>query len=85
MSREAGIDAPGALHHLIIRGIERGNIFLYDYDRLSFVSRLSELVPETKTDCFAWAILENHVHFLFSIGPAPVSVLMSRHFTGFAG
>ncbi len=27
MPRKSGIDAPGALHHIIARGIERKNIF----------------------------------------------------------
>ena len=85
MPRKSRIDAPGALHHVIIRGIERRKIFRSDDDRLNFVNRLSELVPETKTDCFAWAMLENHVHFLFRTGSVPVSVLMSRLLTGYAG
>jgi len=63
MPRKARIDAPGALHHVIIRGIERRKIFRSDYDRENFITRLSELIPETKTDCFAWALLPNHGHF----------------------
>ena len=61
MPRKARIDAPGALHHIIIRGIERKKIFRSDYDRKNFVKRLSELIPETNTDCFAWALIPNHV------------------------
>jgi hypothetical protein len=30
MTRQAGINVPGALHHIICRGIERGQIFLDD-------------------------------------------------------
>ena len=33
MPRKARIDAPGALHHIIIRGIERRRIFTDDLDR----------------------------------------------------
>jgi hypothetical protein len=33
MPRNARIDAPGALHHLIVRGIERKEIFQNDADR----------------------------------------------------
>jgi putative transposase len=79
MPRRARIEAPGALQHLIIRGIEWREIFRSDHDRLNFVNRLSELVPETKTDCFAWAIQENQAHFLFrtgslrGVGPRQVS------------
>ena len=60
MPRKAGIDAPGALHHVIIRGIERRKIFRSDDDRTNFLDRLSKLIPETKTDCFAWALIPDH-------------------------
>ena len=84
MPRKARIDAPGALHHVIIRGIERKKIFRSDYDRKNFIQRFGELVAETKTDCFAWALIPNHTHFLLRTGLVPVSVLMSRLLTGYA-
>jgi hypothetical protein len=36
MPRKARIDAPGALHHIIVRGIEGGKIFLDDFDRNNY-------------------------------------------------
>ncbi len=84
MPRKARIDAPGALHHIIVRGIERHKIFISDYDRQNFLNRLGKLIPETQTDCFAWALIPNHVHLLLRTGLIPVSVLMSRLLTGYA-
>lgn len=84
MPRKARIDAPGALHHVIVRGIERGKIFRSDYDRKNFLNRLGKLIPETQTDCFAWALIPNHVHLLLRTGLVPVSVLMRRLLTGYA-
>lgn len=84
MSRKARIDAPGALHHVIVRGIERNKIFRSDYDRQNFLNRLAKLIPETETDCFAWALIPNHVHLLLKTGSIPVSLLMSRLLTGYA-
>jgi REP element-mobilizing transposase RayT len=85
MPRNARIDAPGALHHVIIRGIERRKIFRSDYDRKNFLNRLPDLVFETRTNCYAWAMLDNHVHLLLRTGSAPISVFMSRLLTGYAG
>jgi hypothetical protein len=42
MPRKARIDAPGALHHIICRGIERGLIFQDNTDRDDFIKRLSK-------------------------------------------
>jgi len=51
MPRRARIDAPGALHHIIGRGIERKKIFLDDGDRDNFVKRLSTILSGTETSC----------------------------------
>ena len=47
MPRSARLDAPGILHHVIIRGIERQDIFRNKADKEDFVDRLSKLVPGT--------------------------------------
>ena len=47
MPRKARIDAPCALQHIIIRGIERKAIFKDDADRDNFLDRLSTLVSES--------------------------------------
>ncbi len=85
MPRKARINAQGASRHVIIRGIERWKIFRSDYDRENFVTRLLELIPESKNNCFAWALVTNHCHFLLSTGPVPLSVFMSRLLAGYAG
>ena len=59
MPWKARTDAPGTLHHVIVRGIERGKIFQSDYDRKNFLNRLGKLIPETQTDCFAWELMPN--------------------------
>ena len=57
MPRAARIDAPGALHHIIVRGIEQRKIFNDDIDRINFLDRLGKVLSETKTKCFAWALM----------------------------
>jgi len=44
------IDASGALHHIVIRGIERKAIFEDDQDREDFLERLSRLLQEMDAD-----------------------------------
>jgi putative transposase len=83
MPRLARLDAPGVLHHIMIRGIERRKIFLDNKDREDFLDRLSELLPETGTICYAWAFLPNHAHFLFRTGQIPLPTLMRRLLTGY--
>jgi len=84
MPRKTRIDAPGALHHIICRGIERRNIFRDDIDRNRFVDRLGKLLGETATPCFAWALIPNHFHLLLKTGKAPIAKVMQRLLTGYA-
>jgi hypothetical protein len=54
MPRKARIDAPGALHHVIARGIEKRDIFWDDHDRNDFLERLGTIIDESGTCCYAW-------------------------------
>ena len=83
MPRLARLDAPGVFHHIMIRGIERRKIFRNDKDREDFLDRLSNLLPETETACYAWALMPSHAHFLFRTGKVPLSTLMRRLLTGY--
>ena len=47
MPRKARIDAPGALHHIIARGIGRKKVFDDDVDRDFFLERLGVIVQES--------------------------------------
>ena len=85
MPRKARIDAPGALHHIIIRGIEKRKIFEDDKDRNQFIKRLGDILTETETPIYAWALMPNHVHLLLKTGLTPVATIMSRLLTGYAG
>jgi REP element-mobilizing transposase RayT len=84
MPRKARIDAPVALHHIIIRGIERRRIFSDDQDRDNFIERLGEIVTETQTFCFAWALIPNHAHILLRTGQTSLATVMRRLLTGYA-
>ena len=84
MPRLAGLDAPGVVHHVIIRGIERKKMFRDSKDLNNFLERLSKLATETKTVCYVWALMSNHAHFLFRTGETGLSTLMRRLLTGYA-
>jgi REP element-mobilizing transposase RayT len=84
MPRAARLDAPGVLHHVIVRGIERRAIFRDTRDREDFLGRLSRLLPATGIACYAWALLPNHTHMLLRTAEASIATLMRRRLTGYA-
>jgi REP element-mobilizing transposase RayT len=84
MPRKARIDAPGAFHHIICRGIERRKIFYDDTDRDNFLKRLENILKETSTPCYGWALIPNHFHLLLRTGQVPITTVMRRLLTGYA-
>jgi len=56
MPRLARLDSPGVVHHIMIRGIERRNIFKDNKDRNNLIGRLALLLPETQTACYVFGV-----------------------------
>jgi REP element-mobilizing transposase RayT len=84
MPRKARIDAPGAVQHIIIRGIEKKKIFRSDADRHNFLKRFGSIISDSETTCYAWALMPNHIHLLLRTGLMPISTVMRRLLTGYA-
>ena len=84
MPRKARIDAPGALHHSIARGIALKNVFGDNHDRDFFVKRLGTIRSDTNTQCFAWALIPNHFHLFLKTGATPIATVMKPLSTGYA-
>ena len=58
--------------------------FVSDADRDDFFDRLRGLLAESKTGCYAWALIPNHFHLLLRTGTASLSSVMRRLLTGYA-
>ena len=58
MPRKARLDGYGALHHRIVRGIERKTILWEDTDRDDFLNRCGGILGESQTLCFAWSLVK---------------------------
>ena len=84
MPRQARLDTPGVLQHVMARGIERRKIFMDDQDRASFLERLALILEDTQTQCYAWTLIPNHFHILLRTGP-PASPERERWRAGTIG
>ena len=61
MPRGPRLDAPGTLHHVIARGIERCTIFADDADLSDLLQRIARVLTATQSACYAWCLMPNHV------------------------
>lgn len=84
MPRQARLDVPGALHHIMVRGIDKSKIFRDDEDKARFLDRLGQTVEEGKSSVYAWALMDNHVHILFKSGTYGISTVMRKLLTWYA-
>ena len=83
MPRQPRLDAPGALHHVMGRGIERTQIFRTDQDREDFLNRISDLCTAGNLIVYAWSLMSNHFHLLIRTGRQPISRSMRKLLTGY--
>ena len=85
MPRQARLDAPGLVHHVMARGIEDQKIFRDDNDRENFLIRLAEsLALSGGAKLYAWALMSNHFHLLLRTDEHMLSPIMRRLMTGHA-
>ncbi len=84
MPRGPRFDAPGVVHHVIQRGVERRTTFVDDVDRHDYLRRLDEILPEERVRCLAWVLMSNHVHLVLQTGDRPLAHAMHRLGTGYS-
>jgi REP element-mobilizing transposase RayT len=85
MPRGPRLDAPGTLHHVMVRAIAEQSLFRNDHDRDDFVARVAALVQDGAWTVYAWALLPNHAHLLVRTERRPLSRVMRALLTGYAG
>ncbi len=84
MPRQARIDYPGGLHHVISRGIERKAIFQEEADKEAFLKRIKDQLAKSSMQSYAWCIMGNHFHLLLQTGRTRLSEFMRRLLTSYA-
>jgi putative transposase len=84
MPRQARLDTAGALHHVMVRGINKSAIFGDNQDRQNFLERLSINLMDSNCYVYAWALMNNHVHLLFKSGGRGLSDVVRKQLTWYA-
>ena len=72
MPRKARIDYPGLTHHVMARTFNDLLLFRGDEDRQQYLSYFSDRIRECGFLCFAWVLMDTHVHFLIKTSEKPL-------------
>ena len=76
MPRKARINNPGLTHHIMARTFNDLLLFRDDEDRTFYLSCLSHRIIETGFVCYAWVLMNTHVHLLIRTTEQPLWKLM---------
>lgn len=64
MARQARKKSETGIYHIMLRGIDKRNIFLDDEDKRKFINSIIKAKKRGNFTLYAYCILNNHVHLL---------------------
>jgi putative transposase len=84
MARQKRLNLPGAIYHVIARGLNGAALFKDREDREEFLRWLKRALDNTACRCHAWALMTNHVHLLVQTSETSLSEFARKTLTGYA-
>ena len=78
MPRAPRIDIEDGWHHVMNRGIDHGDTFLNDSDRIEMGQRLGDVFDRFGIETHAYCLMDNHFHFLWHCPHGGLSAGMQR-------
>ena len=78
MPRQARQKSESGIYHVMLRGIDRVQLFYDEDDRRAFIERLSRYTSEGKVGLLAWCLMGNHAHLLIREGEHGLSCVMKK-------
>ncbi len=64
MPRTARIQSKSGIYHIMVRGVNKQNIFLTEQDRMHYLQILGSLKQRIDFDILGYCLMNNHVHLL---------------------
>ena len=78
MTRTARTKCASGVYHLIVRGINRQNIFEYPEDREKYLDVLNDVKEISGFKLYGYCLMDNHVHLLIGEGAESIAVVFKR-------
>jgi REP element-mobilizing transposase RayT len=78
MPREAREKSKRGIYHVMLRGINRQDIFGDDEDRIKFVETMADCKVISGYKLYGYCLMSNHVHILIKIEKEPIEQVFKR-------
>ncbi len=84
MPRTPRKKSSSGVYHVMVRGINKQDIFQDKEDRIIFLKKLRTAKDHSKCKVYAYCLMSNHVHLLIAEGQESISQTMKRLGTAYA-
>lgn len=78
MPRRARTKSMSGIYHIMLRGVNRQEIFHDDEDCLVFLGILRRYKVKSEINVYSWCLMNNHIHLLLKEGNESISATMKR-------
>ncbi|MDO9565422.1 MAG: transposase, partial [Candidatus Desulfaltia sp.] len=78
MPRRAREKSSTGVYHVMVRGINRQDIFNDEEDKQKLVSTLKRYKEICGYDVYGYCLMSNHIHLLLKEGREPITQVMKR-------
>ena len=78
MPRSARIKSASGIYHIMLRGINRQQIFEDREDKSRFLETLSKYKKQCEYEIYAYCLMGNHVHILLKEGTEDLTLMLKR-------
>ena len=84
MPRTARIKSPTGIYHIMLRGVNRRQLFFDEEDNERFLYILNSYISAYGHELYAYCLMGNHVHLLLKEGTEDIGMLFKRMGASFA-
>lgn len=78
MPRQARKKSESGIYHIMLRGINKQQIFEDDEDCQKYLQILKECKAVSEFKLFAYCLMGNHIHLLIQLGKEPIDLIFKR-------
>ena len=84
MARQGRQRSTSGIYHVVVRGINRQDIFFDDEDRQQYMKILHRVKEKSGCELYAYCLMDNHVHLLIKEKVEDISQIMKRQGVSYA-
>jgi len=84
VARQAREKSSTGIYHIMLRGIDKRNLFFDDEDRMKFIENMIKARENERYEIYGYCLMDNHIHLLLKEAEE-IGTVMKRITVGYVG